>query len=137
MRKIKIISDGTPRGTKVIDVTSGEVLHGVTGIKWNITTSKLSSVELKMEHIPLKALAEEKEKKSIKKKETSREIIIEEVNQAVVDAMRSDLEKENLMFFHFKRKIAKTSVESLIIMDRRRDDEKLERFWSKWCIYYK
>lgn len=36
MRKLKIISDGTAMGSKVIDVKSGEAIEGIASIMWNI-----------------------------------------------------------------------------------------------------
>ena len=35
--RIKILSDGTPAGTKVVDTETGEVLEGVVSIKWSVT----------------------------------------------------------------------------------------------------
>lgn len=32
--RIKILSDGTPVGTKVVDTETGEVLEGVVSVKW-------------------------------------------------------------------------------------------------------
>lgn len=34
--RLKIVSDGTPVGTKVIDTETGEVLEGVVAIKWSV-----------------------------------------------------------------------------------------------------
>lgn len=37
--KIKIISDGTPRGTRVVDRATGEPIERVASISWVITAS--------------------------------------------------------------------------------------------------
>lgn len=34
--KIKVISDGTAEGTKVIDSASGEALSGVQEVRWHV-----------------------------------------------------------------------------------------------------
>lgn len=40
---VKIISDGTPYGTKVINSETGELVENVQSISWNITSSDLFS----------------------------------------------------------------------------------------------
>jgi hypothetical protein len=41
--KLKIISDGTCRGTKVVNSETGEMLEGVKDINWKISAGSFSS----------------------------------------------------------------------------------------------
>lgn len=53
--KVKIISDGTAMGTKVIDPKSGEMLEGVIGVDWscglgaNEATATITLVQVPVE----------------------------------------------------------------------------------------
>lgn len=50
--KLKIVSDGTPRGTKVM-TESGEVIDGVNNIFWQIGVEGLSCADITIGALPL------------------------------------------------------------------------------------
>ncbi len=53
MIKLKIISDGTPSGTKVIDAVTGENLDGVKAVSWRIGVDRaLAECNLELCHVP-------------------------------------------------------------------------------------
>lgn len=37
--KIKIVSDGTPRNTTVVDAVTGEMLEGIQSIRWELAVN--------------------------------------------------------------------------------------------------
>lgn len=45
-RKIRIVSDGTPKGTKIIDEASGELIGGVSAVRWVATGRELAKVTI-------------------------------------------------------------------------------------------
>jgi hypothetical protein len=54
MRKIKITSDGTTFGTKVIDVESGDMIEGVVRVRWSMTMDGArTEAEVGIEGIPV------------------------------------------------------------------------------------
>ena len=46
--KLKIISDGTPGGTKVIDIASGELIENVSRVFWDIDVHKASTAHIEV-----------------------------------------------------------------------------------------
>lgn len=40
--KLKIISDGTHRGTKVVNSETGEMVHGVVAVSWKFDLGHMS-----------------------------------------------------------------------------------------------
>lgn len=46
--KVKIISDGTPRGTKVVNVETGEIVENVTRIFWDIGIDRLATAHIEV-----------------------------------------------------------------------------------------
>lgn len=57
--KLKILSDGTPRNTRVIDEETGESLDGVISIEWSMVPSKEARLWLQMENIPVELVGDQ------------------------------------------------------------------------------
>jgi len=55
--KIKIISDGYSKNTKVINEETGHPLEGVTYINWNIGINGMSECTIKLHNVPLEVKA--------------------------------------------------------------------------------
>lgn len=51
--KLKIISDGTPQGTSIVDIETGERLERVTSIKWSIDAKWLAVATIELCEIPV------------------------------------------------------------------------------------
>ena len=51
MVKLKIVSDGGPKNTKVIDAETGECLVGVTAIEWEISYGNLAVATVTIEQM--------------------------------------------------------------------------------------
>jgi len=51
--KLKIISNGTDLGTKVVDAETGSVVEGVTSIEWKIAAGKYAEATIKCISIPV------------------------------------------------------------------------------------
>lgn len=49
--KLKIISDGTSFGTKIIDSTTGEEVEEITSIRWEITAGEVSRATITFDRI--------------------------------------------------------------------------------------
>jgi hypothetical protein len=62
--KVKIISDGTSKGTKIINAETGETIENVRGATWKCSVGHLAEVILDMINIPVeiegKTIKEEK-----------------------------------------------------------------------------
>ena len=56
--EIKIISDGTSLGTKVIDAETGKELRDVQWAKWELEVGELATVELKIIGVEIEASGE-------------------------------------------------------------------------------
>jgi hypothetical protein len=58
--KLKIVSDGTPRGTKIFDEETGSELRNVVDLKWELSARDLSScnVTMRLARVPLELLSE-------------------------------------------------------------------------------
>jgi len=48
MIELKIISDGTPAGTKVINSKTGEEIEGVRSIEWSISYGEISVAKIEL-----------------------------------------------------------------------------------------
>lgn len=60
--KIKIVSDGTARTTKVINAETGEVIEGCYSVKWKVDTdSQISTAILAFRNIPVDVVTYGKE----------------------------------------------------------------------------
>ena len=60
--KIKIVSDGTPIGTKVIDEETGETINGVVSVGWNICVGTgFARAYIELLNIPVELVGEIKE----------------------------------------------------------------------------
>ncbi len=51
--KLKIISEGLDKNTKVINVETGEVLENVTSIKWGAYPNNLTECTITLHSIPI------------------------------------------------------------------------------------
>ena len=58
--KIKIVSDGTPQGSKVVNAETGEVLGDVTKIEWKIQTGDAARISIEL-NFPIAGLEAEVE----------------------------------------------------------------------------
>ena len=55
--KLKIISDGSPENTEVLNIETGEKLDGVTHIDWHIEAQELAECTIRLHNIPLEVEA--------------------------------------------------------------------------------
>jgi len=56
--KVEIISNGTPEGTKIVNVETGEILEQVQRIDWNVAIGKLATAKIELIEIPVKLIGE-------------------------------------------------------------------------------
>lgn len=57
--KLKIISDGTAHGTKVVNIETGEMIDRVMSVKWQIDTdTSMATVELLLAIVPVEVVGE-------------------------------------------------------------------------------
>lgn len=56
--RIKIVSDGTPTGTKVVDAETGEMVHGVTAASIKIGVGDVSRVTIELVKVPVEVIGE-------------------------------------------------------------------------------
>ncbi len=56
--KLKIISEGTGRNTKIVSVETGEVIEGVTEVTWHCRYDSLADVTMKFINIPVEVMGE-------------------------------------------------------------------------------
>ena len=57
--KIKIVSDGTVEGTQVVDVTTGEVLELVVGVRWEVdTVATIARADIRLVDVPIEVIGE-------------------------------------------------------------------------------
>lgn len=59
--KLKLISDGTTQGTKVVDIKSGEMIENVYHIRWELTTGGKSMMILDLVDIPAEVIGHAEE----------------------------------------------------------------------------
>jgi hypothetical protein len=58
LRKVKITSDGTPWGTAVCDVATGEPLDGVVGVRWSMGSNGFARAAVEFVDVPIEAVGE-------------------------------------------------------------------------------
>ena len=51
--KIKIISSGTAKDTKIVNAATGELIDGVTEVRWRVKVGEIAKLNLKMLKIPV------------------------------------------------------------------------------------
>lgn len=57
--KIKIVSDGTPYNTHVLNADTGEKIEGITSIHWRIdSASEFAHTVLTFEVVPVEVIGE-------------------------------------------------------------------------------
>ena len=57
---LKIVSDGTPWGTKVVDAATGETVENVQAISWDVDAARgLSRMEMRAVNIPVEIVADD------------------------------------------------------------------------------
>src|SRR4051794_6150756 len=56
--RIQIISDGTPGGTRVVDVDTGDELRYVQAIAWECSVRGLATVMLRVKNVPINVVGE-------------------------------------------------------------------------------
>jgi len=56
--RIKIISDGTAPGTRVVDAGTGEPIDGITAISWKVDVNHLAEATLTFIKVPVEAEGE-------------------------------------------------------------------------------
>jgi hypothetical protein len=56
--KVRISSDGTPRGTFIENSETGERLEGVTAITWKVSIKSFSEATVTLINIPIKIVGE-------------------------------------------------------------------------------
>jgi hypothetical protein len=54
--KIKIVSDGTPSGTQVVNEATGEKLERITAIEWRISTNNFAEAIITFRNIPIETV---------------------------------------------------------------------------------
>lgn len=59
MRKIKITSDGTPFGTRVVDANSGVPIDNVTKIVWSIDVNGIAEAVLTIDNVEVAVVGTE------------------------------------------------------------------------------
>lgn len=55
--KVKIISDGTPAGTRLINMETGEPIMGITKIVFSVDKDNMAKVSVDFTGIPIEAVA--------------------------------------------------------------------------------
>ena len=67
--ELKIISDGTSAGTKVMDRRTGEVLEGVISVEWSVKFGEIAVAKIELNVAPVTIIIQKaKIVKPIKKK---------------------------------------------------------------------
>jgi hypothetical protein len=56
--KLKVISDGTKLGTRVVNAETGELVKGVFGVQWEHKVHDLPTVILKIRSVPVEVTAD-------------------------------------------------------------------------------
>jgi hypothetical protein len=56
--RIKIVSDGTPKGTQVVDAATGEPVEHITGISWKVDANHLAEATLTLIKVPVEVESE-------------------------------------------------------------------------------
>lgn len=56
--KLKIISDGTPSGTKVVNAETGEELKYLESVKWSVSVGQPSSAQIALDCVEFEGIGE-------------------------------------------------------------------------------
>ena len=56
--RIKILSDGSPTGTRLVDAESGEPVHGVTSIEWAHKAGELVYAVVEFHSLPVEIIVD-------------------------------------------------------------------------------
>lgn len=56
--KLKILSDGTAIGTRLVDATTGESIHGLLNLAWSIAHDDLAKVTVTLMAVPVEIEAD-------------------------------------------------------------------------------
>lgn len=56
--KVKIISDGTPPGTRVVNADTGEPIEHVTAIEWKIDVRDLATAVIRLRDVDVDVVGE-------------------------------------------------------------------------------
>lgn len=59
--RVKIVSDGRPHTTKVVDIETGRELDGVTRIEWRIGVGELATATITLVDVPVEVEGELRE----------------------------------------------------------------------------
>lgn len=58
--KLKIVSDGTPMGTKVVNAVTGEEVEGIVSVTWRITADDVSLANIELQKLPVELIGKPK-----------------------------------------------------------------------------
>lgn len=58
--RLRIVSDGTPLGTKVVNLETGETVDGVSMIDWHIETGELAKATIRIHDVDVEIGADGK-----------------------------------------------------------------------------
>lgn len=58
LAKVRIESDGTPQGTKVFNIETGEQIHGVRSIEWSIGLHCAATAKIEVVVVEITALGD-------------------------------------------------------------------------------
>ena len=56
MKSLKIVSDGSSRGTEVYDAESGEKIHGITAVSWDISPGGIATCRVELLSVEFEGL---------------------------------------------------------------------------------
>lgn len=56
--RLKIVSDGTPKGTQVVNDLTRETLEGVSAIEWRITSDSYAQMVLTLKRVAVELTTE-------------------------------------------------------------------------------
>lgn len=92
--KLKILSDGTSRNTRVIDEETGEPLDGVVSIAWSMRAGREAFVLLEMEDVPAELVGDHIKRHELRTETTpmSEEPKVGTENDQETDAARRSLD---------------------------------------------
>lgn len=86
--KVKIVSDGTTWGTKIVDEETGNEIHNVTKIEWTAEAGHMCVARITLVKVPVEITAEvppEETKLVVKGRPTSEDIKVAQEIQAGLD----------------------------------------------------
>jgi hypothetical protein len=71
MMEIKIVSDGTPYGTKLINIETGDEIKDIKSIDWHIEVDKLATAKIEFLRVPVELQVQRENTLSWEKKSMS------------------------------------------------------------------